>query len=119
MVQRDIDAPGYLSDLTGVSMTWADQGGSLPDRAVLNVSYAGFGQPELPFYERIAGRLDCGVLPKFFAGGVDEVTGRTWLLMEDLSGSHERPSVAPLPPPLARCASMVEALARFHAACCR
>lgn len=112
---RVIDAPGYLSDLVGVTLVWSDQTGA-PTRAVLKVSHAGFGQPELPFYENIAQRLNCSVVPKFYAGGVDEPTGRIWLLMEDLSGSHERPSEAPLPPTFARSANIVEALARFHAA---
>lgn len=112
---RDIDAPGYLSDLVGVTLTWNHRSGA-PDRAVLKVSHAGFGQPELPFYENIAARLNCPVIPAFYGGGVDEPTGRTWLLMEDLSASHQRPSAAPLPPTLARNLSIVEALARFHAA---
>lgn len=114
-VSRDIDAPGYLSDLVGVTLTWNGQT-SAPARAVLKVSHVGFGQPELPFYENIASRLNCPAVPEFYAGGVDELTGRTWLLMEDLSGSHERPSSPPLPPTFARNASIVEALARFHAA---
>lgn len=112
---RDIDAPGYLSDLIGVTMTWHDQIGA-PTSAVLKVSHAGFGQPELPFYENIARRLNCPVVPGFYGGGVDESTGRTWLLMQDLSVSHERPSDAPLPPTFGRSAQIVEALARFHAA---
>lgn len=112
---RDIDAPGYLSDLVGVTMAWSDKTDA-PTTAVLKVSHAGFGQPELPFYENIARRLNCPVVPAFYGGGVDESTGRTWLLMEDLSGSHERPSNAPLPPTFGRSAHIVEALARLHAA---
>lgn len=112
---RDIDAPGYLSDLAGVTLAW-DRQTVTPTQAVLKVSHAGFGQPELPFYERIAGRLNCPVIPAFYAGGVDAPTGRTWLLMEDLSSSHQRPSTAPLPPTFARSAGIVEALAQFHAA---
>ena len=111
----DINAPGYLSDLVGVTLTWNQRSGA-PDRAVLKVSHAGFGQPELPFYENIAARLNCPVIPAFYGGGVDEPTGRTWLLMEDFSASHQRPSAAPLPPTFARNLSIVEALARFHAA---
>lgn len=112
---RDIDAPGYLSDLVGVTLTWNGHIGA-PTRAVLKVSHVGFGQPELPFYENIASRLNCPVVPEFYGGGVDAPTGRTWLLMEDLSGSHDRPSDPPLPPTFARSANIVEALARFHAA---
>ncbi|SFM17480.1 phosphotransferase family protein [Variovorax sp. OV329] len=112
---REIEASGYLSDLVGVTMAWDDQTDA-PTSAVLKVSHVGFGQPELPFYEHIARRLNCSVVPKFYCGGVDDSTGRTWLLMEDLSGSHERPSSAPLPPTFERSALIVEALARFHAA---
>lgn len=112
---RGIDAPGYLSDLVGVTLAWDHQAGA-PTQAVLKVSHPGFGRPELPFYESIAGRLNCPVVPAFYGGGVDAPTGRTWLLMEDLSRSHERPSAAPMPPTFARSASIVEALARFHAA---
>ncbi|MCR6480411.1 aminoglycoside phosphotransferase family protein [Variovorax sp. ZS18.2.2] len=112
---RDVDAPGYLSDLAGVTLTWTGRNDA-PTRAVLKVSHAGFGQPELPFYENVAKRLNCPVVPDFYGGGIDESTGRTWLLMEDLSASHERPSDAPLPPSFARNVQIVEALARFHAA---
>ncbi|MBT2321813.1 phosphotransferase [Variovorax paradoxus] len=112
---RPIDAPGYLSDLVGVTLAWSTETGA-PVRAVLKASHLGFGREELPFYQTIAGRLNCPVVPQFFGGGTDEPTGRTWLLMEDLSGSHECPSEAPLPPTLARSTKLVEALAQFHAA---
>lgn len=112
---RPIDAPGYLSELVGVTLAW--QGGTgLPTAAVLKVSHPGFGQEELPFYQSVAPLIECPVVPGYFAGGSDEPTQRTWLLMEDLSASHERPSDAPLPPTFARSAQVVEALARFHAA---
>lgn len=113
---REIEAPGYLSDLTGVVLDWSDSVAAAPARAVLKVSHPGFGQPELPFYETMAARLASPVIPRFYAGGVDEPTGRTWLLMEDLSESHQRPSEAPLPPTLERNVQIVEALAQFHAA---
>lgn len=112
---RPIDAPGYLSDLVGVTLTW-DGATNAPNRAVLKVSHPKFGREELPFYQTVAARLNCSVIPRFFAGGTDELTGRTWLLMEDLSETHERPSEAPLPPTFARSARLVEALAQFHAA---
>lgn len=112
---REIEAPGYLSDLIGVTLDWSAPT-TAPKHAVLKVSHVGFGKPELPFYEQMASRLDCPVIPRFYGGGVDQPTGRTWLLLEDLSGSHTRPSAAPLPPPFSRCAGIVEALARFHAA---
>ncbi|MGJ7511031.1 phosphotransferase [Variovorax sp. GT1P44] len=112
---RPVDAPGYLSELIGVTLAWTP-GAAAPAQAVLKASHAGFGQAELPFYQTVANRLDCPAVPRFFAGGTDEPSGRTWLLMEDLSGSHERPSEAPLPPTFARCARLVEALAQFHAA---
>ena len=112
---REIDAPGYLSDLVGVTLAW-DAAGGWPTQAVLKVSHPGFGREELPFYRTVAGHLNCPVIPTFFAGGTDGPTERTWLLMEDLSASHERPSEAPLPPAFARSAQLVEALAQFHAA---
>ncbi len=114
VVPNAIDASGYLSDLTGVALTWSHAAGA-PTRAVLKVSHPGFGQPELPFYENIAKHLKSPVVPRFFAGGVDEPTGRTWLLMEDLSDTHQRPSDEPLPPTFERCGNIVEALAQFHA----
>ena len=113
-VPRAIGASGYLSDLTGVTLAWSHATGA-PTRAVLKVSHPGFGQPELPFYERIAKHLHSPVIPRFYVGGVDEPTGRTWLLIEDLSESHQQPSEEPLPPTFDRCVHIVEALARFHA----
>lgn len=112
---REVDAPGYLSDLVGVTLKW-NRSVDAPTHAVLKVSHAGFGQPELPFYENVAKRLNSTAVPHFYGGGIDEQTGRTWLLLEDLSISHERPSDAPLPPRFARSVQIVEALARFHAA---
>ena len=113
-VPSAIGASGYLSDLTGVTLAWSHATGA-PTRAVLKVSHPGFGQPELPFYETIAKHLNSPVIPRFYAGGVDEPTGRTWLLIEDLSESHQQPSDEPLPPMFERCVHIVEALARFHA----
>ena len=70
---REIDAPGYLSDLVGVTLSWdADTG--VPTRAVLKMSHPGFGQGELPFYRDVAARLDCPIVPRFFAGGTDAAT---------------------------------------------
>lgn len=112
---RPIDAPGYLSDLVGVTLAWSAEV-SAPTRAVLKVSHPGFGREELPFYKNIAGHLNSPVVPQFFADGLDEASQRTWLLIEDLSDSHERPSEAPLPPTLVRSAQLVEALGQFHAA---
>jgi hypothetical protein len=112
---RSIDAPGYLSDLIGVDFEWDTTSGA-PARAVLKVSHPGYGREELPFYDKVAERLLCPVIPRFFAGGLDAPTNRTWILIEDLSDSHQRPSEAPLPPTLARCGHLVEALAQFHAA---
>lgn len=112
---RDIDAPGYLSDLTGVTLAWSGET-QAPTAAVLKVSHPKFGVGELPFYQDIAPLLQCPVIPGYFAGGLDAQTQRVWLLMEDLTASHEQPSDAPVPPTLARCEQLVAALARFHAA---
>ncbi|WP_422098737.1 phosphotransferase family protein [Variovorax sp.] len=102
-------------DLVGVTLAW-NATTRLPTRVVLKASRVGFGREELPFYQTIARRLTCPAVPQYFAGGTDELTGRTWLLMEDLSDPHERPSEAPLPPTFARGTQLVEALAQFHAA---
>ena len=112
---RAIDAPGYLSDLIGVTLAWSADTGA-PMQAVLKVSHANFGAAELPFYRDVAVSLHCPAIPRFFAGGTDAPTGRTWLLMEDLSSTHESPSEEPIPPTFSRCKRLVEALAQFHVA---
>jgi hypothetical protein len=112
---RAIEGTGYVSDLTGVDLAWSAQSGA-PTRAVLKVSHPRFGIAELPFYRDVAAGLQCPALPGFYAGGTDAPTGRVWVLLEDLSGTHESPSEEPVPPSLARCRQVVEALAQFHAA---
>jgi Ser/Thr protein kinase RdoA (MazF antagonist) len=113
---QEIEAAGYLSDLVGVRLSWATADGELPASAVLKVAHPGFSREELQFYETIAPRIESRFVPRFHAGGVDEPSGRTWLLLEDLSESHEPPSVAPVPPTFERNAQLVEGLAQFHAA---
>jgi len=97
--------------------------GDAPDTIILKMGHLDdAGRPAYPnlretaFYRDIAPALPEGLVPRCF-----EVTAatddRAWhLLLEDLTDSHFVATEWPLPPTMAHCEEMVQALARIHAA---
>lgn len=69
---------------------------------------------EIAFYERIAPATPDAPVPRCYDAAYSRATGRSHLLLADLSETHGHPPV-PLPPTLAECELAVDCLARFHA----
>jgi Ser/Thr protein kinase RdoA (MazF antagonist) len=69
---------------------------------------------EIAFYEQIAPATPGAPVPRCYDAAYSRATGRSHLLLEDLSETHGHPPV-PLPPTLAECELAVDCLARFHA----
>jgi Ser/Thr protein kinase RdoA (MazF antagonist) len=69
---------------------------------------------EIAFYESIAPATPDAPVPRCYDAAYSRATGRSHLLLEDLSETHHHPPV-PLPPTPAECERAVDCLARFHA----
>jgi len=77
-------------------------------------SYA--NRQEIAFYRDIAPALPARLVPNCFEA-VEATDSSAWhLLLEDLTDSHYIATEWPLPPTFAQCESIVQALARVHAA---
>jgi phosphotransferase family enzyme len=94
------DAPASLILKTGIP--------NIHD-GVLNL-----GRQEVAFYTTIAPSVSVGLVPRCFDAECD---GNTWhVLLEDLTDSHDTPTIWPLPPTIEQCEQIIDAWARFHAA---
>lgn len=91
-----------------------------PHRLFLKISNPDFEPPaprerppaEIEFYASVAGAMPDPPLPRYFDGAFSRANGRSHLLLEDLSATHQTP-LAPSPP--AQCEQAVDALAQLHA----
>src|SRR6266851_792999 len=71
---------------------------------------------EISFYRTVAATGTTGLAPRCLEA-VEATDSSAWhLLLEDLTDSHFIATEWPLPPTFAQCESIVQALARFHAA---
>jgi thiamine kinase-like enzyme len=71
---------------------------------------------EIAFYRNVTPAMSSRLVPRFFDASWAS-DGKLWhLLLEDLTDSHFTVTEWPLPPTMEQCQSIVEALARFHAA---
>jgi Ecdysteroid kinase-like family len=71
---------------------------------------------EITFYRKVAPASPAGLAPRCFEA-VNATDSTVWhLLLEDLTDSHFIATEWPLPPTLAQCEIIVQALARFHGA---
>jgi hypothetical protein len=74
------------------------------------------GRQEVAFYTQIAAVMSARLVPRCFEAAWDPDTKAWHVLLEDLTDSHVSATIWPLPPTLAQCESIVQTLARFHAA---
>ena len=73
------------------------------------------GRREVAFYREVASGMSARTVPRCFEALWDE-TGEWSLLLEDLTDTHVIATEWPLPPTTEQCGSIVQVLARFHAA---
>ncbi len=72
------------------------------------------GQKEVEFYNLIASDMQDPPLPRCFDAVYAPDTGKSHVLLEDLSKTHFQPQ-APLPPSERHCELLMDSLARIHA----
>ena len=104
----DVDFPGKVPE-------------SAPKRLFLKTSRADleladliYGKKEVEFYNTIANVMESPSLPRCLDAIYDPVTGKSHVLLEDLSETHYQPK-PPLPPSNSDCELVMNCLARFHA----
>ena len=97
--------------------------GDAPNSVILKMGHLdSAGRPsysnrnEIAFYSDIAPALPARLVPNCFEAVAATDTSAWHLLLEDLTDSHFIATEWPLPPTFAQCESIVQALARVHAA---
>ena len=113
-----------VSTVHRLAIKYADNKGdpALPGTLFLKLGGAKGGfeamdiaKPEVDFYNDLAARIGCPPLIRCYDAVFDKETGRSHLLMEDLTGTHSQPEQKTAPSEeMSRQA--VEALAKIHAA---
>jgi Ecdysteroid kinase-like family len=111
-----------LSRIARLSLEYDGDGGHAPKTLILKTGRperrgGGWkaGHQEVAFYRDVAKAMTLPLVPRCFAAHWDEATEDWHLLLEDLGDSHFIATAWPLPPTLAQCEQIVEALGRFHA----
>lgn len=79
-----------------------------------DATFRELGRKEATFYELVATATPTGLLPRCY-DAVAEPAEHWYLMLEDLTASHESLAEWPVPPPLERWYAIVTAHARFHA----
>jgi hypothetical protein len=74
------------------------------------------GRQEVAFYSDVAPSLPAGLVPRCFEAHHADATTPWHLVLEDLTDTHALATEWPLPPSEAQCRTIIESLARFHAA---
>jgi hypothetical protein len=117
-VETARDTP--ISRIARVRVTYA--GGAGPSHVFLKTPRDGadpslreLGRKEVEFYDAVAGAGPAGLLPRCYEAVADPA-GSWYLMLEDLTASHETLSEWPLPPATDRLHAVLLAHARFHAA---
>lgn len=95
----------------------ADAPRSAPSRLFLKISRSvpgSSGDREVEFYRTVAAAMPDPPSPRCYDAAFSASTGRSHLLLQDLSASHSQTEGA-LPPTQAHCEQTVDCLAAFHA----
>jgi hypothetical protein len=112
-----------LSHIIRLRLSYDGAASGAPRSVILKVAHAAWadklwmaGRHEAAFYTDVAPLMPAGLVPGCFEASWNENTKAWHLLLEDLTDSHFIATAWPLPPTTAECASVVQALARVHAA---
>jgi hypothetical protein len=115
-------ATTWFADISFLEISYSGQAPeSAPTRLFLKISKPDlmpadlvYGKKEVAFYNTIARALDDPPLARCYDAAYDPDTGKSHVLLDDLSGTHFQPP-HPLPPSRADCERVMDCLARFHA----
>jgi Ecdysteroid kinase-like family len=111
-----------LSQITRLHLAYDSDAPDAPRSVILKTGHPdrleddwGGGRQEVAFYTQVASVAPGRFAPRCLEAHGDEET-KTWhLVLEDLTDTHVVAASWPLPPAMERSATIVEALARFHA----
>ena len=111
-----------LSRIVKLALTYDGASTHAPNSVIFKTSHpdrvaAGWnaGRHEVAFYKQIAAATSGRLNPRCFEAHCDEEKKTWYLLLEDLSGTHQTLEDWPLPPTMAVCESIVDAHARHQA----
>jgi hypothetical protein len=121
-VKRTLEVEPWFADISFLRVCYlGDIPESAPRRLVLKVSKPGlsradlaYGEREVNFYATIASRMDDLPLARCYDALYDPETGRSHILLDDLSETRFQPR-PPLPPCGEHCGLIVDSLAHIHA----
>jgi len=112
-----------VSHIVRLGLRYVGQSDGAPQSLILKTPHTAYaealangGRREVDYYTQLAPKMPPGLLPRCFDAHFDEA-GQTWyVLLEDLTDSHEVATQWPLPPSREQAAAIVTTLARWHAA---
>jgi hypothetical protein len=121
-VDRSLHVDPWFADLSFLRVRYSDSApASAPRRLVLKVpkpdlspAELEYGRREVLFYSAVASAMDDPPLARCYDAVYEPETGRSHILLEDLSETHSQPR-PPLPPSKLHCELLVDSLARLHA----
>ena len=115
--------PTIMSEIKRLRLGYAGDAANAPRSVILKLTHpdrkdAGWNgaSQEVAFYRDVAATMSARLTPSCFEAHADSTTKTSHLLLEDLTDSHSIATQWPLPPSLAQSETIVDALARFHAA---
>jgi hypothetical protein len=121
-VNRPRHTTTWFANISFLEISYSDQvSASAPSRLFLKVSKPDlasadlvYGKKEVAFYNTIASAMDDPPLARCYDAAYAPDTGKSHVLLADLSETHFQPP-HPLPPSRADCERVMDCLARFHA----
>jgi thiamine kinase-like enzyme len=112
-----------VSHIIRLGLRYVGEAAGAPSSLILKIAHSAYartlanaGRQEVAFYMQLAPRMPARIVPRCFDGRFDEESLAWHLLLEDLTDTHQVATTWPLPPSAAQSGSIVQALARMHAA---
>ena len=117
--QRDT----VVSHIIRLGLRYVGESAGAPHSLILKTANAAFaekrangGRREVEYYTQLTPSMPPGLVPRCFDGHFDEHSLAWYLLLADLTDSHEIATAWPLPPSREHAIAIVTTLARWHAA---
>jgi Ser/Thr protein kinase RdoA (MazF antagonist) len=110
-----------VSRIIQLSLSYDGPAPRAPRSLILKVAHPDYtntswnaGRQEVAFYREIAPQTPARLVPSCFDGAWNEETNGWHLLLEDLTDTHQAPTMWPTPPSFETAKLIIETLARLH-----